>query len=690
MDELAEVLRPRSFQEVIGQDEAVHDLTGFIKRGERRNILIYGSSGSGKTSLGFLYAAAQYCEAEPSMIRPCGRCTQCLDLAEKNIPAFFSLRGPALTLDHVRYLMEDVQREKSLFDPHYIYLVDEARGMSQSVCEMFQIEMERPKSPAIFIFLTILAGDLPLPLRERCAEIKLRSPNRKSARQFLQRACETQHLSAEPDALDLLALTATDFRGLAQNLQRLTVDGAVHLDAVRSRFCPGAENVHAYLHQVLCSDGTAALDWDNETTPSAVEFAAAMQSFLNDLRLLMLDGAANRKPYELAPASVHPDSRMKLAVDFSKLAQANAIDADGLLQDAHDFWAHMPTGMTRGQLIAEVLQFRRWARRRMTLSVPQVAPGTKTSRRAVNQAVRHPLRSAHLSYAQAHQIYECATFLIQEYGATFNLRLVIDCSSESLDQDKLIARRVGALLNKLHGRLKCWDRGPALGLSYVVVYERHGPAALRATVVGHVAGQRQTEAAQWLNKRLAGLAEALKVEVALDAPRAGPASVKRHWDLVRELWGGLSGEDLVADGRSLQEVLRVPVSQRRALGVVGCRRFATSTSIATGRREEAASARLAHLSAFDDQAWAWLFVGWESKEFFVRSSEKRARDRQIADLESRFPVREGYEGREFVRRLAQLRESWPEDPRLRVRDWGSWKTGGFFAKAPQTLVKTRS
>ena len=68
MDALVSRYRPRVFGEVFGQDYPVRILSELIKRGRIcRNLLLYGSVGSGKTTLARIYGMALNCDSPPKM-----------------------------------------------------------------------------------------------------------------------------------------------------------------------------------------------------------------------------------------------------------------------------------------------------------------------------------------------------------------------------------------------------------------------------------------------------------------------------------------------------------------------------------------------------------------------------------------------------------------------------------------------
>ena len=104
MDALISLYRPRVFSEVFGQDYPVRILSQLIKRGQIcRNILLYGSVGSGKTTLARIYGKALNCDSPDEDGSPCPQCSSCKKIEEGDPLRFKELDAPLFeTLDHFK------------------------------------------------------------------------------------------------------------------------------------------------------------------------------------------------------------------------------------------------------------------------------------------------------------------------------------------------------------------------------------------------------------------------------------------------------------------------------------------------------------------------------------------------------------------------------------------------------------
>ena len=104
MDALVSRYRPQVFSEVFGQDYPVRILSQLIKRGQIcRNLLLYGSVGSGKTTLARIYGKALNCDSPDEDGSPCLRCSSCKKIEEGDPLRFKELDAPLFeTLDHFK------------------------------------------------------------------------------------------------------------------------------------------------------------------------------------------------------------------------------------------------------------------------------------------------------------------------------------------------------------------------------------------------------------------------------------------------------------------------------------------------------------------------------------------------------------------------------------------------------------
>jgi DNA polymerase-3 subunit gamma/tau len=147
--------RPKSFDEVFGQDKAVKTLQGFLRDGNvPRAILFSGPPGCGKTSLAYI------------MKREMG----CADLDFEVISAAQD-RG----IDKVRAIQMRMRHGLRANSPCRIWLFDEAHSLTPEAQEALLHPLESDKHPnCYFFFCTTRPHKLIETISDqRCSHIKL-------------------------------------------------------------------------------------------------------------------------------------------------------------------------------------------------------------------------------------------------------------------------------------------------------------------------------------------------------------------------------------------------------------------------------------------------------------------------------------------------------------------------------------
>lgn len=159
---LARKWRSKNFNELVGQELSVRLLkNSLFKRAFFPAYLFSGLRGSGKTSMGRIFAAAVNCVQLDAFTRdpqatvvPCGVCVSCRALYAGQHPDFIEIDAASHTgVDNMRQIIESASLLPTL-GTKKIYLIDEAHMLSKAAFNACLKILEEPPLHVMFILAT--------------------------------------------------------------------------------------------------------------------------------------------------------------------------------------------------------------------------------------------------------------------------------------------------------------------------------------------------------------------------------------------------------------------------------------------------------------------------------------------------------------------------------------------------------
>lgn len=205
---LSQKYRPKSFEELVGQNMVVQTLVNAILRGKIAPVYLFqGPRGTGKTSTARIFAAALNCLTSEN-VRPCGFCRECIDFANgRSVDVREVDATNSNGMEKVKALLKNVALAPS-FSRFKVFIIDECHMLASETWAALLKILEEPPGHVVFVLITTDSDKLPRTAASRCQKYLFPKIKDSEIATRLQKLAMQENLEVDSDALDIISAKA--------------------------------------------------------------------------------------------------------------------------------------------------------------------------------------------------------------------------------------------------------------------------------------------------------------------------------------------------------------------------------------------------------------------------------------------------------------------------------------------------
>lgn len=165
---LYRAFRPKTFDEIIGQEHIVRTLVNQIKTDKIGHAYLFcGARGTGKTTAAKVFARAINC-LSPVNGSPCGKCEACKKLeSPSNLDILEMDAASNNKVENIRDIRDKIQYPP-VAGKYKVYIIDEVHMLTTEAFNALLKTLEEPPSHAVFILATTEVHKIPATILSRC------------------------------------------------------------------------------------------------------------------------------------------------------------------------------------------------------------------------------------------------------------------------------------------------------------------------------------------------------------------------------------------------------------------------------------------------------------------------------------------------------------------------------------------
>ena len=284
--------RPKTFDEICGQEAVVTSLKNQVKNNEISHAYIFqGTRGTGKTSAAKILSRAVNC-LHPINGNPCNECENCKSILNESSLDVVEMDAASNNgVDDIREL-----KEKVIYPPqslkYKVYIIDEVHMLSKGAFNALLKILEEPPRHLIFILATTEIEKIPATILSRSQKYNFKRISIEEISENLKKITELEGKSCDDEVFNLIAKSSDGaMRDALSVLDQLLTKNKDHIkleDAMEVLGISSSEllfNLSEALIEKNVNESLLAID---EIYKEGVDFNTLSSQILNHFRDLLM------------------------------------------------------------------------------------------------------------------------------------------------------------------------------------------------------------------------------------------------------------------------------------------------------------------------------------------------------------------------------------------------------------------
>ena len=289
---LARKYRPKSFENLVGQDHVVRALTNALDQQRLHHAYLFtGTRGVGKTTLARILAKSLNCETGITA-KPCGVCAACTGIDADRFIDYIEINAASTRgIDDVRTLLEQATYAPTV-GRFKIFMLDEVHQLTKEAFNALLKTLEEPPAHIKFILGTTDPQKVPVTVLSRCLQFNLRQMASPTISEHLKHVLGQEQISFEPAAIHLIARAAAgSMRDALSLTDQAIAYGNQTVNETEVRSMLGAID-QSYLYEILsalqANNGGVVIEITKQMEARSLSFEAALNDLANLLHQIAI------------------------------------------------------------------------------------------------------------------------------------------------------------------------------------------------------------------------------------------------------------------------------------------------------------------------------------------------------------------------------------------------------------------